>query len=71
MPDGSRTAASYRSALDHFVAALEHGTTIGPDLSEALKAQAVAEAATRSLSTGQMETVDYPSLTRDPRLQKA
>ena len=65
-----RIAASYRSALDHFVDALEHGTTIGPTLSEALKAQAIAEAATRSLSTGQMEAVDYPSLTMDPRLSE-
>jgi myo-inositol 2-dehydrogenase/D-chiro-inositol 1-dehydrogenase len=57
-----RVAPSYRAALDHFVAALRDGTSIGPDLDEALKAQAVAEAATRSLATGEMERVHYPTL---------
>ena len=54
-----RVAASYRVALDHFVDALERQSTIGPDLSEALRAQAIAEAATRSLATGQLEPVRY------------
>ncbi|MGV9795521.1 Gfo/Idh/MocA family protein [Gordonia sp. NPDC003422] len=58
-----RVAPTYRSALDHFVAALATGTPIGPTLSEALKAQAIAEAATRSLSTGNAETIVYPTLT--------
>jgi hypothetical protein len=38
-------AASYRNALGYFVDALYARGTIGPDVSEALKAQAVAEAA--------------------------
>jgi myo-inositol 2-dehydrogenase/D-chiro-inositol 1-dehydrogenase len=59
-----RIAPSYRSALDHFVDALERDTPIGPDLSAALKAQAVAEAATRSLTTGRLETIDYPVMRR-------
>jgi myo-inositol 2-dehydrogenase / D-chiro-inositol 1-dehydrogenase len=54
-----RVSASYRAALDHFVDALERQTAIGPDLAEALKAQAIAEAATRSLATGQLEPIDY------------
>ena len=58
-----RIAASYRAALDHFVDALQHGSPIGPDLSEALKAQAIAEAATLSLNSGRMEPVQYPALT--------
>jgi len=57
-----RVAPSYRAALDHFVDALEHGTPVGPDLGAALKAQAVAEAATRSLASGEMEDVQYPEL---------
>ncbi|MGK2320979.1 Gfo/Idh/MocA family protein [Gordonia rhizosphera NBRC 16068] len=57
-----RVAPTYRKALDHFVDALESGTPVGPTLNEALKAQAIAEAATRSLSTGDLETVNYPAL---------
>jgi myo-inositol 2-dehydrogenase/D-chiro-inositol 1-dehydrogenase len=60
MHDGwfERVAASYRAALDHFVDALEGRTAIGPDLTEALKAQAIAEAATRSLASGRLEPID-------------
>lgn len=58
-----RIAASYAAALGHFVDALQHGSPIGPDLSEALKAQAIAEAATLSLNSGRMEPVQYPALT--------
>jgi myo-inositol 2-dehydrogenase/D-chiro-inositol 1-dehydrogenase len=54
-----RVAASYRTALDHFVDALEGRGVIGPNLDEALKAQAIAEAATLSLTTGQMEPIKY------------
>ena len=54
-----RIAASYRAALDHFVSALDHGTAIGPNLTEGLKAQAIAEAATRSLHTARMEPIAY------------
>lgn len=52
-----RIAASYRAALDHFVDALQGRSTIGPTLEEALKAQAVAEAATRSLDSARMEPI--------------
>jgi myo-inositol 2-dehydrogenase/D-chiro-inositol 1-dehydrogenase len=34
-------------------------TPIGPDLDEALKAQAIAEAATRSLASGRLERIEY------------
>lgn len=61
-----RVAPSYFAALDHFVAALRDGSPIGPNLDEALKAQAVAEAATRSLTTGQLERVHYPNLETTP-----
>ena len=56
-----RVEATYAAALDHFVGALEHGTPIGPTLADGLKAQAIAEAATRSLTSRRMETVEYPS----------
>ena len=64
-----RIAASYRAALDHFVDALERQTTIGPDLAEALKAQAIAEAATRSLATAQMEPILYSDAASSRRLE--
>ena len=55
-----RVEKSYRSALDHFVDAYLGRGEIGPTLSEGIKAQAIAEAATRSLSTGHLETIHYP-----------
>ena len=55
-----RVAPTYRAALDHFLAALTTGADIGPTLGEALKAQAIAEAAARSLRTGNRETITYP-----------
>jgi predicted dehydrogenase len=54
-----RVAASYRTTLDHFVDALEGRGVIEPNRDEALKAQAIAEAATLSLTTGQMEPIKY------------
>ncbi|AZG43917.1 Gfo/Idh/MocA family protein [Gordonia insulae] len=57
-----RVAPTYRSALDHFVSAVSAGTPIGPTLPEALAAQAVAEAAARSLASGGSETITYPAL---------
>lgn len=56
-----RVQPTYRAALDHFVAALENKTPIGPTLTDGLKAQAIAEAATRSLTSGRLETVEYPA----------
>ena len=55
-----RVADTYGRALDHFVSAVSSGEDIGPTLSEALKAQAIAEAATRSLTSGRLETIHYP-----------
>jgi predicted dehydrogenase len=52
-------SARYRIALDHFVDALEGRGVIGANLDEALKAQAIAEAATLSLTTGQMGPIKY------------
>jgi myo-inositol 2-dehydrogenase / D-chiro-inositol 1-dehydrogenase len=57
-----RIAPSYRAALNHFIDALDGRHPIGPDLIEALKAQAVAEAAVASLRSGRMETVVYSAL---------
>lgn len=54
-----RVAASYRTALDHFVDALDGRGSIGPTLDEALKAQAIAEAAARSLASARMEPIKY------------
>lgn len=56
-----RIAPSYRASLDHFISALSGANRVGPNLSESLKAQAIAEAATRSLHTGRQETIDYPA----------
>ncbi|RDH80082.1 oxidoreductase [Mycolicibacterium moriokaense] len=61
-----RVAASYRTALDHFVDALHGRGTIGPDLDEALKAQAIAEAAVRSLKTARLEPIHYAEVSRCP-----
>ena len=52
-----RVKPTYAAALDHFVTALEQGTPITPSLDDGLKAQAIAEAATRSLSTGKSEPI--------------
>jgi myo-inositol 2-dehydrogenase/D-chiro-inositol 1-dehydrogenase len=71
-----RIAPSYAKALDHFVSAVRHGTPIGPTLDEALKAQAIAEAATLSLRSGRLEQIVYPGslaakTPRDPRPESA
>ncbi len=54
-----RVRPTYAAALDHFVAALVAGADPAPSLDDGLKAQAVAEAATRSLASGRMEPVRY------------
>lgn len=54
-----RVRPTYAAALAHFVTALEDGTAPAPSLEDGLKAQAVAEAATRSLRTGRTETIHY------------
>jgi myo-inositol 2-dehydrogenase/D-chiro-inositol 1-dehydrogenase len=54
-----RVQPTYGAALAHFVTALENGNPITPSLQDGLKAQAIAEAATRSLTTGKSETITY------------
>jgi len=54
-----RVQPTYAAALASFVAALESGTAPAPSLDDALKAQAIAEAATRSLRSGQPEAISY------------
>ncbi len=54
-----RVKPTYGAALAHFVTALENGDPITPSLQDGLKAQAIAEAATRSLTTGKSETITY------------
>jgi myo-inositol 2-dehydrogenase/D-chiro-inositol 1-dehydrogenase len=53
-----RVRPTYAAALDHFVAALAEATSMTPSLDDGLKAQAVAEAATRSLSSGRAEPIE-------------
>ena len=54
-----RARPTYAAALDHFVTALERGEPPSPSLLDGLRAQAIAEAATRSLETGRSEPVEY------------
>ncbi|APZ33919.1 oxidoreductase [Microbacterium aurum] len=54
-----RVEATYATALDAFVNALETGSPLPNTLDDGLKAQAIAEAATRSLRTGQLEPIIY------------
>lgn len=54
-----RVRPTYAAALAHFVAALEDGTAPAPSLEDGLRAQAIAEAATRSLRTGRTEAIHY------------
>ncbi len=54
-----RMQPTYALALEHFVDLLETGAPIEPALADGLKAQAIAEAATRSLASGISERIDY------------
>ena len=54
-----RVKPTYAAALASFVDALENGSAISPSLEDGLKAQAIAEAATRSLATGKSELIKY------------
>jgi myo-inositol 2-dehydrogenase/D-chiro-inositol 1-dehydrogenase len=56
-----RVQPTYAAALVHFVTALENDDAITPSLHDGLKAQAVAEAAARSLTTGKSEPITYPT----------
>ncbi|SJM67410.1 Gfo/Idh/MocA family oxidoreductase [Gulosibacter sp. 10] len=56
-----RVQPTYAASLDAFVRALEAGSSVMPvTLRDGLKAQAVAEAATRSLASGRAERIEYP-----------
>ena len=59
IPAGSNGFNRLRAALAAFVSALEGGTAPSPSLEDGLKAQAIAEAATRSLTTARMEPIAY------------
>ncbi|WP_424466671.1 Gfo/Idh/MocA family oxidoreductase [Pseudoclavibacter helvolus] len=54
-----RVQPTYAAALAEFVGALEGRRVPSPSLREALRAQAIAEAATRSLASGREELVTY------------
>ena len=54
-----RVQPTYAAALDHFVTSLVAGTPPAPSLTDGLKAQAIAEAAARSLRSGRAEPVEY------------
>jgi myo-inositol 2-dehydrogenase/D-chiro-inositol 1-dehydrogenase len=54
-----RVRPTYAAALDHFVSALADDLPVEPSLEDGLKAQAVAEAATRSLTSGRSEPIEY------------
>ena len=56
-----RVRPTYAAALDHFVTSLRDGTPPSPSLQDGLRAQAIAEAATRSLTRGAQQPV--PPLT--------
>ncbi|WP_019203998.1 Gfo/Idh/MocA family oxidoreductase [Tsukamurella sp. 1534] len=53
-----RVLPTYAAELDHFVRGLETEEPFGPGLIDGLRAQAIAEAATRSLASGRSEPVD-------------
>jgi myo-inositol 2-dehydrogenase / D-chiro-inositol 1-dehydrogenase len=57
-----RVQATYAAALDHFVRGLERDEPITPSLDDGLKAQAIAEAATRSLTSHRSELINYNEL---------
>jgi myo-inositol 2-dehydrogenase/D-chiro-inositol 1-dehydrogenase len=57
-----RVQPTYAAALDHFVRCLEENSAITPSLDDGLKAQAIAEAATRSLTSKRSEPVTYYEL---------
>jgi len=54
-----RMEASYSHALDAFVTALEQGNPPVPSLTDGLKAQLIAEAATQSLKMGLPIKIEY------------
>lgn len=69
MPVGwfERVQPTYAATLDTFVTSLETGMPFVPSLTDGLKAQAIAEAATRSLLSGRSEPIAYPTPERPAR----
>jgi myo-inositol 2-dehydrogenase/D-chiro-inositol 1-dehydrogenase len=57
-----RVQPTYAAALDHFVRGLDQDGQIAPSLDDGLKAQAIAEAATRSLTSNRSETIRHSKL---------
>jgi myo-inositol 2-dehydrogenase/D-chiro-inositol 1-dehydrogenase len=57
-----RIRPTYAAALDHFVTSVLEGRDLVPSLADGLVAQAVAEAATTSLTSGRREPVVVPAL---------
>ena len=53
-----RVKPTYAAALDAFVTALATGQPLSPSLEDGLRAQAIAEAATRSLASGKTEPIE-------------
>ena len=56
-----RVQPTYAAELAHFVTAITEGQPLTPSLDDGLRAQAIAEAATRSLTSGQREPIRYPA----------
>jgi myo-inositol 2-dehydrogenase / D-chiro-inositol 1-dehydrogenase len=54
-----RVQPTYAAALDYFVRSLDQDGQITPSLDDGLKAQAIAEAATRSLTSNRSEPIRY------------
>jgi len=54
-----RVQPTYAATLSAFVQDLETGAPVSPSLRDGLAAQAIAEAATRSLDSGRAETITY------------
>jgi len=57
-----RVQPTYAAALDHFVRCLDDNAPIAPSLDDGLRAQAIAEAATRSLTSNRSEPITYNEL---------
>ena len=57
-----RVQPTYAAALDHFVRSLDDSAPITPSLDDGLRAQAIAEAATRSLTSNRSEPITYNEL---------
>jgi len=57
-----RALPTYTAELDHFVRCLETGAPFDVTLEDGVRAQAIAEAATRSLRSGRAEPVEHPQV---------